>query len=606
MVVPHWGVVKNTLLCLFLQWSLMAAAVAQPTVRNEPGADPKNIAPKVSRVLDSYANLGRFSGSVLVAKDGQVVFSKGYGFANIEFGARNTTETKFDLGSLSKQFTAAAILKLESEGRLSVSDPIIKFLPEYPKPQAELITIHHLLCHTSGIPSLGQRGGIPDPPHRGNAVTLEELIALFKGQPLQFKPGEKYRYNNSAYILLVAIIERASGEKFDKYLESKIFSPAGMKDTGRIPADRVAPNVASGYMGYEPEFVKPDYVHPSWAIGAGGIYSTVEDLFKWDQALYAGKILPPAQTEEFFKAQVSRGRPGHDYAYGWFLDDIYGHRAINHGGTTEGFLSAYYRFAQERLLVVVLSNYMPRLGIDLSDQIADRISAAVFGVKSELPPEIVKLSARELRGFAGEYKFGPDHKLRVELRNGRLISKAEGAEPWTLPTYLGQIKIDRKNPKIEKALRIVRAFIEGDDHTILELAAPARRTEISKEAITAVKDELREKWGRMISITPFAITNDGSVRNRITFDKGEMFMLIEFNKQNEFTGWFYGNRMMPPEVALIPISSTKFYFDGFKYDEGAAWGEKTGFLEFKSAGGRITGVALKQGEDQVLGERIAD
>jgi CubicO group peptidase (beta-lactamase class C family) len=564
----------------------------------------KDLATKARRVVESYANLGRFSGSVLVAKNGRVLFSNSYGLASLEFGAPNTSRTRFDLGSLSKQFTAGAILKLKAQGKLSTTDSISKYLSGYPKPQGDLVTIHHLLSHTSGIPSLGQRGGIPDPPHRGSPVTLDELISIFRDQPLQFKPGEKYRYNNSGYILLAAIIEKVSGMAYDNYLKANLFDPAGMQDTGRIPADKVALRTANGYMGYAPEFIRPPYIHPSWSIGAGGIHSTVEDLFKWDQALYDGKILSATEIEQFFKAHVSRGRPGHDYAYGWFIDDTYGHKAINHGGTTEGFVSAYYRFPRERVFIVVLSNYMPRLGIDISDQIADRISAAVFGAEYKLPPEVVKLSEAELRRVTGEYEFETGYKLNIRLESGRLASKAEGTESWTLPTYSSQVKLDRKNPKVEKAVRIVRSFVEGDHQPIVELAAPGRRADISTEMVSRIKNELVKKWGRLIRITPFAITNDGSVRSRVTFTNGEMFILIEFNKQDEFVGWFYGNRMMPPEVTLIPVSRTTFYADGFPYDEGAAWGEKAVFLEFRAVGGKITGVAIKQ-DGEYVGRQIA-
>ena len=592
---------------LFLGLLVIGSAIgviAQTPNNQSPTLPSRELASKARKIVEAYSNLNRFSGSVLVAKDGQVVFAKGYGLSNIELRVPNTTRTRFHIGSLSKQFTAAAILKLESEGRLSTGDPIIKYLPDYPKPQGEIVTIHHLLSHSSGIPSLGQRGGVPDPPNRKNPTSLKELIALFKDLPLQFKPGAKYRYNNSGYILLAAIIEKASGEKFETYLRTRIFEPARMRNTGRLSAEAGSQQVASGYMGYAPEFVKPHFVHPTWFIGADGIYSTVEDLFLWDQALYAERVLPRSQLEKFFKAHVERGRPGRYYAYGWFLDNVHGHQAVNHGGTVEGFVSAYYRFPKERLFIAVLSNYMPRLGIDIPDQIADKVSAAAFGAKYELPPELVNLTERTLRSFAGEYEFETGYRLRIELRNGQLVAKSEGNESWTLATYINQIKLNRTDSQVDKSRRIVQAFIDGDHRTILELAAPARRSEITAEAVDATKNDIAIKWGRLLRITPFAIAKDGSVRNRLTFDKGEMFMLVEFNQQQELVGWFYGNRMMPSNVVLLPISSSKFYIDGFKYDEGAAWGEKPVFVEIQSANGEISGVTIKQGEDEVVGRRI--
>ena len=578
----------------------VATSIFAQTTESTP---PDNITTSSARIVKAYTNLGRFSGSVLVAKDGKVLFSKADGLANIESAEKNTTKTRFHLGSLSKQFTAAAILKLESEGRLSTSDPISKFLPDYPKPQADTVTIHHLLNHTSGIPSLGQRGGIPDPPDRSNPTTLNELLGLFKDLPLQFTPGTRYRYNNSGYIVLVAIVEKASGQSYDEYLTTKLFAPTSMRSTSRVADEKSARDVAIGYMGYAPDRARPKYVHPSWFIGSAGIYSTVADLFRWDQALYNNAVLPPAQLEKFFKAHVERGRPGRHYAYGWFIDDVHGRRAINHGGTTEGFVCAYYRFPQERLLVVVLSNYVPRIGIDIPDQLATQLSAAAFGVKYELPPEVVKLPERALRSLAGEYEFEPGYKLQVQLRNGQLMTKTAGAQSWTLATYAQQAKLDTQTSKVAKARRIVQAFAAGDHASITELAAPARRSEITPEMVNATKKEIADKWGRVLTITPFAVSKDGSVRNRVSLEKGEMFMLIEFNEKDEFVGWFYGNRMMPAEVPLLPLSPNSFYVDGFKYDEGAAWGEKPVFIEFTS-GKESTGVTIKQGTDVSVGRKI--
>ena len=587
---------SHRFVCLTLQVAIAVSAFAQTATTTRT---PNNLNASSARISKAYANLGRFSGSVLVAKDGGVVFSEGYGLANIESATKNTTKTRFHLGSLSKQFTAAAILKLESEGRLSTADPISKFLSDYPKPQADTITIHHLLDHTSGIPSLGQRSGIPDPADRSKPVTLTDLIALFKDLPLQFTPGTKYRYNNSGYILLAAIIEKASGQAYDSYLTVKLFAPASMRSTGRIPDEKTTRNVAIGYMGYAPDLVKPTYVHPSWFIGGAGIYSTVEDLFRWDQALYNNAILPPAQLDKFFKAHVERGRPGRHYAYGWFIDEVHGRLAINHGGTTEGFVCAYYRFPQDKLLVVVLSNYVPKIGIDIPDQVATRLSAAAFGVNYELPPEVVKLPASELRDFVGEYEFDPGYRLKVELRNGQLIAKTAGAQNWTLATYSQQAKLATDKSRIDKARRIVAAFVAGDHQVISELAAPARRSEITAASVNATRNEIAAKWGRLQTITPFAVSKDGSVRNRLSFEKGEMFMMIEFNEKEEFVGWFYGNRMMPAEVPLLPTSPNSFYVDGFKYDEGAPWGEKPVFVEFSSAG-----VTIKQGTDVSTARKI--
>jgi hypothetical protein len=176
-----------------------------------------------------------------------------------------------------------------------------------------------------------------------------------------------------------------------------------------------------------------------------------------------------------------------------------------------------------------LSNYVPRIGIDIPDQLATQLSAAAFGINPELPPEVLKWRERDLRSFVGEYEFTPDYRLKILLRHGQLIAKTAGAQPWTLATYSQQAKLDTNASRVAKARRVVQAFTTGDHPALMELTAARRRPEISPASITGTKDEIAAKWGRLLHITPFAITKDGSVRNRLSLEKGEMFMLVEFN-----------------------------------------------------------------------------
>lgn len=234
--------------------------------------------PKFEEYLNAISAQGRFTGSVLFARDGKVVFSKGYGMANVEFDAANTPQTKFRLGSITKQFTAAAIMLLQERGKLSVQDPICKYVDNCPAAWGE-VTIHHVLSHTGGLPNFTS---FPDYlPKMMLAVTTVEMIARFKDKPLDFKPGEKWNYSNSGYFLLGYIIEKAAGESYESFLQKNIFDPLKMTNTGYDHHDAILMKRATGYSQVNSKKVNSAYLDMTQPYSAGSLYSTVEDLFMW-------------------------------------------------------------------------------------------------------------------------------------------------------------------------------------------------------------------------------------------------------------------------------------------------------------------------------------
>src|SRR6185295_430961 len=218
---------------------------------------------------------GRFNGTVLLSRSGRVVLEKGYGMANFEWDVPNTPSTKFRLGSITKQFTSMAIMQLEERGLLKVQDPIGKYLTDYPKPVADRVTIHHLLTHSSGIPSYT---GLPDyGPRMATTSTIAEMIARFKDLPLEFEPGSSYRYDNSGYFLLGAIIEKVGGKPYDVFLQDNIFAPLGMHDSGYDRSTSVLKNRASGYTRGPRGLENAAYLDMGQPYAAGSLYSTVKD-----------------------------------------------------------------------------------------------------------------------------------------------------------------------------------------------------------------------------------------------------------------------------------------------------------------------------------------
>ncbi|MCX7710345.1 MAG: beta-lactamase family protein, partial [Clostridia bacterium] len=259
----------------------------------------KNNAALKERV-DSYLNMlvgqKSFSGSVLIAKKGEIIVNQGYGIANYELGVPNTPKTKFTIASMSKTFTAAAILQLEEAGKLSIQDPLNKYVPNYP--QGDKIRIEHLLNCTSGIPDF------TDGPDLFEIARVyrspEQLIGLFKDKPLEFEPGSKFKYSNSGYVLLGAIIEKVADDTLDQYLMEHIFKPLNMKNTEMGDNRRIINNRASGYSVINGEIQNCDFSDSSFHFGDGGICSTAEDLYRWDRALHSGKFLTKQSLDKMF------------------------------------------------------------------------------------------------------------------------------------------------------------------------------------------------------------------------------------------------------------------------------------------------------------------
>jgi len=305
-------------------------------------------ASEIDTYLNTLVRLGSFSGSVLIARNGEVLLSKGYGFADREQKILNTPQTKFRLGSITKQFTAMAIIILEAQDKLDVQNPICNYLSECPEAWGA-ITIHHLLTHTSGIPNFTSfteyksTMARPSPP--------EQTINRFKDKPLDFRPGERWSYSNSGYILLGHIIERVSSQSYEDFLQEYIFTPLDMMNTGY---DHNQDDLATGYKSI---FNKADFVDMSIPYAAGSLYSTVEDLYKWDQALYTNELLQQDYMDQMITAHVAiPNSDGMAYGYGWIIGLEDDRQIITHGGGIDGFVTNIARYPEDKTVIIILSN----------------------------------------------------------------------------------------------------------------------------------------------------------------------------------------------------------------------------------------------------------
>src|SRR5258708_14434242 len=293
-------------------------------------AQTQDLATKLDEYLSGYQTHRSFIGSALVAKGGKIILEKGYGMASIELAVPNGPDTKFRLGSINKQFTSTAVVQLEEQGKLSVKDAACKYFADCTEAWKD-ITIHHLLSHTSGIPSYTGDPQFPKPKFMRIPLTPTEILLLSKDKPLEFQPGEKWKYDNSGYIFLGIIIEKVSGEKYAEYLKKHIFGPLDMQDSGYDDSNIILKNRAQGYRSLTDGLRNADYLDMSLPCAAGSLYSTVNDLYRWDRALYTDKVLNKASREKMW-TPVKNG-----YAYGWGVGQAHQRKQISHGGGINGF-----------------------------------------------------------------------------------------------------------------------------------------------------------------------------------------------------------------------------------------------------------------------------
>jgi len=392
---------------------LTASCLAQDKVPNASIA-------RMEQIVQAYVP-GKFMGTVLVAQDGKILLDKAYGFANLEWEVPNTPTTKFRLGSITKQFTAASILLLEERGKLKVEDPVKKYMPDAPAAW-DKITIFHVLTHTSGIPSLTS---FPDfESHEAQAMTPEKLVEWFRDKPLEFEPGTKWNYSNSGYILLGYLIEKISGQSYSDFVQQNIFTPLGMKDSGYDSNSTIIAHRAAGYTPGKSSPVNAGFVHMSIPFSAGALYSTTEDLLRWEQGLFGGKVL---KAESLAKMTTPFKQ---DYAFGLAVSTNNGHKMIAHDGGIEGFNTALAYYPDDKLVVAVLANLNGPAG-----QIAGNLAKVAHGEKVVLPTERkeITVSPEILKQYVGTYELTPKFSLAITLEDGQLVS--QGTNQGKVPMY---------------------------------------------------------------------------------------------------------------------------------------------------------------------------
>lgn len=433
---------KNPLSLPALVLLLAGLAASQAYGNPAPSPPPADaLEAKVDSVMAPWSQGGTPGAAILVIQEGRIVLKKGYGLANLESQKPIEPDTAFLLGSVTKQFTAMAVMMLAERGKLKYDDPLSKFFPEFPA-YARKLTVSHLLHHTAGFPEyedLFLESGKLDkdyprsaktPRSRFEPTAKDALALLAQVKAPRFAPGEQFEYSNSGYVILARIVEKVSGQSFAQFLRQNIFQPLGMNRT--LLYDETRPkvqNVATSYTVKDGVYHDIDYTPLNAIYGEDNIFTTVEDMYQWDQALYTERLVKASTLQAAFTPGTLNNGNATEYGFGWRVKDFLGLHTVSHGGAWIGFRAQIVRFPDQHFTVVVLGN-LQQLGVD---DIAARLSKIYLADKLARPVA-VSVAPEALRKCVGQYELAPGAIVEVSLEKNDLWFKTpDGKSGKLLP-----------------------------------------------------------------------------------------------------------------------------------------------------------------------------
>lgn len=404
-----------------LSWNSKDSLLSLRDAREKMVASSKNNEKRIE--LDNYmkalVDYENFHGSVLLAKEGEILLNEGYGYADFAQNITNKSQTRYAIGSVTKQFAAFATLKLREEGLLNLEDKISKYIADFP--YGDEISIHNLLTHTSGLANYTDLPDFMTVDTRNRDP--QKMIDLVRDMELQFNPGEMFQYSNTNYLAIGMIIEEITGKSFEEYLESMV-SPLEMEDTGLIDGELGGKNDASPYTGYLEVVEVDDDLVTSQAYAAGSIYSTVEDLYRWDRAVKSGELLGNESLESMFTSHIDMPGAG-SYGYGWMINESDRGKEIFHGGNTFGFSAYLGRLIEPDITIIILSNSSAYNTTELKNN----LTAIVMDQEYKLPEEIkeIEIEDKELYSkYIGKYDVANGLKMDIMEVEGRLYAQMTG------------------------------------------------------------------------------------------------------------------------------------------------------------------------------------
>jgi CubicO group peptidase (beta-lactamase class C family) len=553
----------------------------------------ETVAGEVGKKLDLYLTritpFG-FSGALLAAKEGTILLNKGYGLAVRSQSVPNTSQTVFSTGSISKQFTAAAIMKLETMGKLHTEDSISKYFLDVPDDKKG-ITLHHLLTHTSGV--IDALGGDYEKALR------DETMKKILDAPLQFEPGERFSYSNLGYSMLAAVIEKVSGETYEEFLNQFLFKPAGMAFTGYRKPDWSSKVVAHWYVGDKDNGIPLEKPYPYWnLLGNGGILSTTEDMYRWHQALLGDKVLPDEAKKKMFTPFLN------DYGYGWDVFDTGKGVLIQHdGGSMLGNSAEIRRYIDQEVATILFCNQSYGRQT-LMEAVRDKIEMLVFGGKVPMPPPVLTPDPKQLTKFEGTFELPSGGHLEVKQEGQKLIVNTQGQDAACM-------LFDPENPDPSEFVALNRLSesvfhaVFKDDFKPLEdvLHEKERRADPVRELIQMRLKMHKKRTGKIIQVTArgtLPATFDGQKAAKTTVElrgeRGSLFFALYW-KDGKNVGVGPSMPPGPMSVPLLPLSDLEFA--GYRLDTAA----NIRLLFLKDETGTITGLAIP-GKKDLFASRI--
>jgi len=530
----------------------------------------KDLSAQIDKLLSDVYKPGQPGAAVLVKKQGKVILRKGYGLANLELNVPVEPDMIFRLGSITKQFTAVAVLMLAEEGKLTLQDEITKFLPDYPT-QGKKIIVEHLLTHTSGIKSYTD---LPEwLPLQRKDMSVSEIIDLSKDKPMEFAPGERWEYCNSGYILLGAIIEKVSGKTYADFLQERIFGPLGLKSSCYDSTSRVIPRRVPGYSKGNAGFENAPYLSMSQPYAAGSLASSADDLATWTESLLSGKLIKREMLERAFTSYKLKDGLDSGYGYGWQISTYEGHRLIEHGGGIHGFLSYALFFPEEQVFVALLTNST----IDglQPDPLAFRAGCLALGIPYKEPVPI-SLSEKDLEPLTGVYINAQGEELYITRQENKLVfQRAGGGKSEIRPTSATEFF-----STIDPTARV--QFLKDGKGAVTGLKAIPRTGPVRSYART---DKPLPAERQEIKLGPALY--DQYVGE---YELAPGFYILITREDEKLMGQATGQ----PKVELYPEAETKFFL---KVVDGQ--------VEFiKSEDGKVTGLILIQGGQRLPGKKV--
>ncbi|MDA8020614.1 MAG: serine hydrolase [Thermoanaerobaculia bacterium] len=545
-----------------------AETAATAALSNESGET--SLAEQLDELFAAAYPADEPGAAVLVRRGDEILLQEGYGMADMELDVGIEPHMIFRIGSITKQFTAVAVLMLVEDGKLALDQTIRQVLPDYPQVHGDEVTVEQLLTHVSGIPSYTDQPTFWEVAN--DDASLEERVEFFSSEELEFEPGSQWKYNNSAYLLLGAILEKVAGTTYSDFLQQRIFDPLQMSSSSYGDPERIVKGRVEGYQPQgEARFRIADYISMDWPYSAGSLLSSVADLDRWDQALYGDKLLPRTTLEKAWTSAKLNDGSATGYGYGWAVGQVAGHRLIQHGGGIHGFRTQAIRIPDEKIFVAVFTN-----GARTSPtSMARRAVQLLLGEPlPDVDDVVYQVAAETLESYVGVYRIDEETTRIVKLIDGALTTQRTGGGVST-PIPLSDTR-----------------FFYDDSLTTLDFVV--ENAEVVAQVMTPWGDEPEraERTDDPIPEGPQRADVDPALYERVAgvYELRPGFTLTAFRDGDRFMVQGTGQ----PPVESIPSSPTEFFNETL--------GARIVF-EMDESGERAVALTLHQGGRQLRGER---